>query len=188
MRVVINEKVFSLALCASELSETLGVDEDHPHHHLHHDERVMRSRSPPPHHLPPPPPPPPALTASAVGTHHHADLRQHYGGGGASNGGFSHAHHLHHHQQQTSSVLLNRSSSPAHDLGYHTLVARNSSAAPGGGLPVCWSPADLADLTLTPSPRYSHLTKKKKQPFFNLKRKRDEKISLNSLNRTGLPT
>ena len=118
-----------------------GDEEDQHDHHDQHDQRHgvhahaqsqhpghggherLRSRSPPPHHLPPPPPPPPL-----------SDLR-HFGN-------FSLHAHLH---GQTS---LNRASSPAHDLGYHTLVAR--SPAP----PMSWSPNDLADLTLTPSPRY----------------------------------
>ena len=81
----------------------------------------IASPSPPLHHLPPPPPPPPPN-----------DLRGHFPSQ------FSIHAHLH---GQTS---LNRSSSPAHDLGYHTLVARS---------PAPWSPNDLADLSLTPSPR-----------------------------------
>lgn len=112
-----------------ELSEPIGGELDEEPNHQLHNER-LRGRSPPPHHLPPPPPPPPTLS----GRSHELRL--------FSGSNFSSLHAQLH--GQTS--LHNRSSSPAHDLGYHTLVAR-SPAAP-------WSsPADLADLTLTPSPR-----------------------------------
>lgn len=124
----------------TELSETMMGDEDHPH---------QRSRSPPPHHLlPPPPPPPPTVTS---GTNHHGAELRHFVGRDFSTPPSHHAHHLHHGHHQTSLSMLNRSSSPAHDLGYHTLVARGST--PASAAP-CWSPTDhLADLTLTPSPR-----------------------------------
>ena len=112
-----------------ELSEPLGIDEET---HLVRRDR-LRNRSPLPHHLPPPPPPPPT---GGVGH----DL-QHFRGNNFS------SLHAHLHGQTT---LLNRSSSPAHDLGYHTLQ-HNSLTARSPTVP--WSPADLADLTLTPSPR-----------------------------------
>lgn len=128
----------------TELSETMMGDEDHPH---------QRSRSPPPHHLlPPPPPPPPTVTS---GTNHHGAELRHFVGRDFSTPPSHHAHHLHHGHHQTSLSMLNRSSSPAHDLGYHTLVARGST--PASAAP-CWSPTDhLADLTLTPSPRYNNI-------------------------------
>ncbi|XP_032790547.2 LOW QUALITY PROTEIN: F-box/LRR-repeat protein 7 [Daphnia magna] len=118
-----------------ELSEPIGGELDEETNHQLHNER-LRSRSPPPHHLPPPPPPPPTLS----GRNHELRL--------FSGSNFSPLHAQLH--GQTS--LHNRSSSPAHDLGYHTLVAR-SPAAP-------WSsPADLTDLTLTPSPRAEYCRK-----------------------------
>ena len=119
-RQVIPDNIFFF--CA-ELSEPIGGELEE-----HHNER-LRSRSPPPHHLPPPPPPPPTLSGR-----NHNELRH-----------FSSAANFTSSPLQTS-LHNNRSSSPAHDLGYHTLVSR-SPAAP-------WSsPTDLADLTLTPSPR-----------------------------------
>ncbi len=111
--------VFSL----TELSETMMGDEDHPH---------QRSRSPPPHHLlPPPPPPPPTVTSGT---------NRHFVGRDFSTPPSHHAHHLHHGHHQTSLSMLNRSSSPAHDLGYHTLVARGST--PASAAP-CWSPTEF---------------------------------------------
>lgn len=114
-----------------ELSETICVGElEEEVSHSHHNER-LRSRSPPPHHLPPPPPPPPTLNGRNHELRHFSDNT------------FSPLHTQLH--GQTS--LHNRSSSPAHDLGYHTLVGVRSPSTP-------WSsPTDLAELTLTPSPR-----------------------------------
>jgi len=151
-----NPNALAIASCrmasmiSTELSEPLGGvdgdaddDEHHRHPHAGHPHERLRSRSPPPHHLPPPPPPPPLSSG---------DLRHFHG----VNNFALHAH-LH---GQTSLGSLTRASSPAHDLGYHTLVAR--SPAP----PSQWSPNDLADLTLTPSPRSEYFVcRKSPSPF-----------------------
>ena len=76
--------------------------------------------------------------------HGHHGLGGHHNGG-HHNGGVGVGH------RETS---LNRSTSPVHDLGYHTLVARS---------PAPWSPTDLADLSLTPSPRSVAKKKQTKQ-------------------------